>query len=108
MKGVVMTQTINYQQVYEEYIPHSLKESLALPTRFYELTADQRLYVEELTDAGSKSTLEAALDPEILAETSSLAAEMGTQLYRFANMLNDHLDTQDNTDLIPPDNGNSK
>lgn len=103
-----MTQTINYQQTYEEYISHSLKESLDLPSRFYELTPDQRSYAEELIDAGSKCTLEAALDPEILADTSSLAAEMGKQLDSFANMVNSHLGMQDNADMILSDNGNTE
>lgn len=103
-----MTSTINYESIYDNDISDQLKSSLDMPTRYLDLTPDQRLYLEELVDAGSNRTLEEALDPEVLAETSGLAAEMGTQLYQFANMLNDHLSIQNNNDLISPNHGNQK
>jgi hypothetical protein len=41
----------------------------------------------EVADAASKQTTDLLLDPEVMADTASLAAEMGSQLYHFANMI---------------------
>jgi hypothetical protein len=89
------TFNINYQQIYEDELPSHLIQSLGKADRFYELSAQDRQLVEELVDIGYRRALEEALDPEMLKETALLSAEMGTQLYNFANMLNAHLGDQD-------------
>ena len=81
--------TINYQQIYEEELSESLKTSLEKPARFFELSHQDRRLVEELEDA---------LNPEVLQDTASLAGEMGTQLYNFANLLQNYLDEQNSGD----------
>ena len=81
----------NYQQIYEQELTVQLRESLGLPDRFFELTENQRRLVEELVDQGHRAAIEDALDTEVLEETAALAAEMGTQLYNFANMIAGHL-----------------
>jgi hypothetical protein len=77
----------NYQRIYEEELSDNLKTSLELPDRFYELSHQQRMMVEELVDHGARIATEEMLDPEVLKETAALAAEMGSQLYHFANMI---------------------
>lgn len=89
-----MKKTINYQQIYEEEVTPTLRESLNRADRFYDLSNEDRLLVEELVDAGYRRALEDALDPEVLAETAALSAEMGTQLYNFANMIGTYLSGQ--------------
>lgn len=89
-----MKKTINYQQIYEEEITPTLRESLNRADRFYDLSNEDRLLVEELVDAGYRRAVEDALDPEVLAETAALSAEMGTQLYNFANMIGTYLSEQ--------------
>ena len=81
---------INYQQVYEDEVSDSLKESLDMSSRFFDLSNQDRMLVEELVDIGFRRALEDALDPEVLRETALLSSEMGAQLYNFANMLNAH------------------
>ena len=89
-----MKKTINYQQIYEEEITPTLRESLNRADRFYDLSNEDRLLVEELVDAGYRRAVEDALDPEGMAETAALSAEMGTQLYNFANMIGTYLSEQ--------------
>lgn len=91
-----MTNNINYQQIYEEELSESIKSSLELPGRFFELSHQHRLMAEELIDIGFRRALEDALDPEVLGDTAALAGEMGAQLYQFANLVNSFL-TQQNT-----------
>ena len=93
----MMTNTINYQQIFEEEVGHIAREGAGLDKRFFELPHDQRVFVEELIDAGYRRAMEEALDPEVLGDTAVLAAEMGTQLYNFANMLQVYLTEQDDT-----------
>jgi hypothetical protein len=88
--------TINYQQIYEQEVSDNIKESLERSGRFFELSHQDRLLVEELVDAGYRRALEDALDPEVLSDTAALAGEMGTQLYNFANMLQSYLVEQNN------------
>jgi hypothetical protein len=90
--------TINYQQIYEEELSESLKTSLEKPARFFELSHQDRRLVEELVDMGYRRALEDALNPEVLQDTASLAGEMGTQLYNFANLLQNYLDEQNSGD----------
>lgn len=97
------TFNINYQQIYEDEVPTHLIQSLGKADRFYDLSAQDRQLVEELVDIGYRRALKDALDPEMLKETALLSAEMGTQLYNFANMLNAHLGDQDAD--IPLDEG---
>ena len=91
-----MTNNINYQQIYEAELSENIKRSLELPGRFFELSHQHRLMVEELIDIGYRRALEDALDPEVLGDTASLAGEMGAQLYHFANLVNSFL-AQQNT-----------
>jgi hypothetical protein len=90
-----MTNNINYQQIFEEEVGHTTREGAGLDERFFELPHAKRMLVEELVDAGYRRALEEVLDPEVIAETAGLAAEMGTQLYNFANMLQVYLTEQD-------------
>jgi|TARA_R110000824_G_scaffold17192_2_gene70164 hypothetical protein len=93
-----MKNTINYQQIYEEELSHVIRESLERPARFYELSHQDRMMVEELVDIGYRHAVEDALDPEVLSETAAMAGEMGTQLYNFANLLNAYLNEQNTED----------
>jgi len=86
-----MTTNINYQQIYEEELSDHIKTSLEKSSRFYELSAEDRRLVEELVDIGYQRAVTDALDPEVMEETASLAAEMGTQLYNFANLVHTYL-----------------
>ena len=86
-----MNEETKYQRLYEEEISSHLKESLELPDRFYELSHQQRLMIVELVDLGSQLAITENLDGEVLQDTAVLAADMGTQLYNFANMLNSYL-----------------
>lgn len=91
---------INYQQIYEEEISDNIKTSLEMTDRFFELSHQQRMLVEELVDIGYRRALEDALNPELLADTAALAGDMGTQLYNFANMLQAYLQEQNNEENI--------
>ena len=90
-----MNEEKKYQRIYEDEVTDSLKDSLEMPDRFYDLSHQQRMFVTELVDIGSKIAVEENLDPTVLEETAALAAEMGTQLYNFANMLATYLKTDD-------------
>lgn len=83
--------TINYQQIYEEEVSSALLQSLEKPDRFYELSNQDRMLVEELVDIGYKRAISDLLDVELVEDTAALAGEMGTQLYNFANMLQAYL-----------------
>ena len=91
---------INYQQIYEEEISDNIKTSLEMTDRFFELSHQQRMLVEELVDIGYRRALEDALNPEVLADTAALAGDMGTQLYNFANMLQAYVQEQNNEENI--------
>jgi hypothetical protein len=93
-----MATHINYQQIYEEEISHTLRDSLERPERFFELSHQDRMLVEELVDIGYRRAIEDALDPEVLQETADLSGEMATQLYNFANMIQSYLSNQGNED----------
>ena len=93
-----MKKTINYQQIYEEEISHTIRESLERPERFYELSHQDRLLIEELVDIGYQRCIEDALDTEILAETAALSAEMSHQLGNFAKMVRSYLSEQNSAD----------
>tara|TARA_A100001515_G_C4581444_1_gene213054 strand:- start:1547 stop:1831 length:285 start_codon:yes stop_codon:yes gene_type:complete len=88
-------ENFNYQRIYEEELPGTIKDSLEMPDRFYELSHQQRMLVEELVNYGYRAAIEEALDPEILEETMNLSAEVGAQLYNFANMLSVHFSTKE-------------
>ena len=87
--------TINYRQVYEEELTHTIKESLEKPRFFADLSHQERMMVEELIDIGYRQAIADALDTEVLAETAALAGEMGTQLYHFANLVQQYLQPDD-------------
>lgn len=89
---------LNYQQIYEEQLSDTLKESLEKSSRFFELSHQDRMLVEELVDIGYQMALQEALDPEVLQDTAALAGEMGTQLYNFANLLHAYLNDQNSED----------
>ena len=89
---------INYQSIYESEVSPHLIESLERPTRFYDLSNQDRMLVEELIDAGYRRAVEDALDTEVLGETAALAGEMGTQLYNFANLIQSYLAKTDTDD----------
>ena len=89
---------INYQQIYEEEVSHTLRESLERPQRFYELSNQDRLLIEELVDIGYQRCIEDALDPNILADTAALSEDMSQQLDNFANMIRSYLGEQNSAD----------
>ena len=86
-----MTTTINYQRIYEEEISDNLKDALTLGERYFETTADQQRFIEDLVDAGYRLAVGEALDREVLEDTAELAGDMGTQLYNFANLVQSYL-----------------
>ncbi len=89
---------INYQRIYEDEISFSVKDSLELSHRYFELSPQQRTLVDDLIDIGYKSAIEDALDPEVLEETAALAGDMGTQLYNLANVLQTYVQQTATTD----------
>ncbi len=89
---------INYQQIYEDELSENLKDSLEWSSRFFELSNQHRMVIEELIDIGYRQALEEALDPEILEATRDLSVEMADQLYNFANMMSSHLTDQNKGD----------
>jgi hypothetical protein len=89
-----MAVTINYQQIYEDQVDQHLKDSLEMTDRFFELSHQQRLLVEQLVDIGYQRALEDALDPSILDDTADLALEMGEQLSSFSGMLRAYIAQQ--------------
>lgn len=88
-----MLSTLNYQRIYEEDISETTKSSLEFADRYFELTNHQRLMVDDLIDAAQGAAIRTALDPEVMEETAALAADMGNQLYSFANLLQNYLAT---------------
>jgi len=90
-----MKTNINYRQVYEEELTHTIKEDLEKPRFFSDLPHQERMMVEELIDLGYNRAITDALDTEVLGETAALAGEMGTQLYHFANMIEQYLQAGD-------------
>ena len=88
-------QMINYQQIYEDELPDTVKDALELPRGFYELKDQTQQMVEKMIDAGYSRAVEDALDQEVLNDTAALAAEMGTQLYHFANVIGEYLTSLD-------------
>ena len=93
-----MNEEAKYQRIYEEELSDSLKDSLEMPDRFYDLSHQQRLLVMELVDVGFRAAVEESLDPAVLEETAALAGEMGAQLYNFANMLSHYLNADNEED----------
>ena len=89
---------INYQQIYEEEVSHTLRESLGRPERFYELSNQDRLLIEELVDIGYQRCIEDALDADILGDTAALSEDMSQQLGNFANMIRSYLGEQNSAD----------
>ena len=86
---------INYQQIYEDELTETVKDTLELPRGFYELEDQSRQMIEQMIDAGYQRAVEDALDPVVLNDTAALAAEMGTQLYNFANVIGEYLNNLD-------------
>ena len=84
---------INYQLIYEEILPQVTKDALDLPSMYGDLSVQMKRLIEEVADGGAKRATEMVLDPEMMSETAELAAEMGAQLYQFANMLHNHTGT---------------
>ena len=82
---------INYQRIYEECLTGTIKESLEMPERFYELSHQNRMLVEELVDFGYNLAVEEALDTEVLTETSALAEEMSNQLRGLQTVVDSYL-----------------
>ena len=90
-----MTQNINYQLILEEEVNHLVRENAGFGERFYELSNENRLFLEAVIDSAYGQAISDALNTEVLNDTAELSAEMGTQLYNFANMLQTYLNTQD-------------
>ena len=90
-----MNEEKKYQRIYEDEVTDNLKDSLEMPDRYYDLSHQQRMFITELVDIGNRTAVEENLDTSVLEETAALAAEMGTQLYNFANMLATYLNTDD-------------
>lgn len=86
-----MSHKINYQRIYEERVSVHLKESLEMPERFYELSHQDRILVEELVDNGYNLAVEDALDAEVLSETSAIASEMSNQLKSLEAVIDGYL-----------------
>ena len=84
--------SLNYQLIYEEIITQQAKDTMELPMIYSDLNQNLRRFLEEFADASAQQATDLVLDPEIMAETASLAAEMSTQLHQFASMLTAHTD----------------
>ncbi len=97
-----MPTNINYKQIYEDELRSTLKDSLEKPRLFSDLSHQERMMIQDLVDIGYKRALEDALDPQVLEDTKELAAEMGAQLYNFANLL-DHYVTHDEENVREED-----
>ena len=82
-----MTNTINYQQIFEDEVSTFLHEKNGMPSRYHELDHNARLLIEELIEAGYRRAVAEVLDPDVLSETSVLAEEMGSQLQAFSNLV---------------------
>jgi hypothetical protein len=95
-----MTHNINYQIILEEEVDHLVRENAGFGERFYELSNENRLFLEAVMDAVYRQAVADALNPEVLNDTAELSAEMGTQLYNFANMLQSYLNTQDDSEEL--------
>ena len=85
-----MPTNINYQQIYEEELAETVKDSLEKPRLFADLSHQDKMMIQDLVDIGYSRAIDDALDPQVLADTRELAAEMGTQLYNFANLLHNY------------------
>jgi hypothetical protein len=94
------TTNINYQQIYEEEITSFVRDSIELPDRFFEMSHQHRMLVEELVDAGYRRAIDDALNSEVLEEVAAMAGEMGTQLYGFANLVQSYLSHQKPSDEV--------
>ena len=81
---------VNYELIYEEGVSQTIKDSLELPRFYTDLSDPKRQFIEQLVDAGAQQAVEMVLDPEVMEVTADLAADMGTQLYQFANMIRSH------------------
>ncbi len=90
-----MSNNINYQLIFEQELDHNVRENAGMTERFYELPHEQRMLIEGLIDAAYGQAVSDALDTDVLNETAELSAEMGTQLYNFANMLQAYLSAKD-------------
>ena len=66
-----MKNDINYQQIYEDELTVSLKESLEWSGRFFELPHQQRMIIEELVDIGYRRALSDAPDRDWETVSSS-------------------------------------
>ena len=95
-----MTQNVNYQLILEEEVDHLVRENAGFGERFYELSNEHRLFLEAVIDAAYGQAVTDALNTEVLTDTAELSAEMGTQLYNFANMLQSYLNTQDDSEEL--------
>ena len=89
---------INYRQVYEDELSETIKDSLEKPRLFSDLSHQERMMFEELVDIGYRRALQDALDPEVLQDVSSLAAELGSQLNSFANLVNSYVAVEESED----------
>lgn len=78
---------VNYQKLFEDNISTAVKDGMDLPHHFFDLSDAQKRMVEELIHCGYVAAVEEVLDPDVLGETMTLSAELGAQLYNFANML---------------------
>ena len=74
--------------------PTPLRIRWNFPTGFMICHITRELFIQ-LVDAGFNSAIKENLDPEVLGETALLAGEMGSQLYNFANMLTQYLNTDE-------------
>jgi hypothetical protein len=66
------------------------------------------MMVEELADYGARAATEQVLNPEVLKDTAALAAEMGAQLYNFANMIQSQTDLDDDDRRVWPEPGDER
>lgn len=83
--------TINYQRIFEEELDTTVRDSLEMGNRFFDLTDNQRRFVEGLVDIGYQQALSDALDPAVLDDTADLSLEMASQLSSFSGMLRAYL-----------------
>jgi len=86
--------TINYQQIYEDEVNQTTLDSLEWPTKWYDLSNQHKMIVEQLVTLGYNRAVEDALDPDVMTETAELSIDMAKQLESFSEMLRAYTPTE--------------
>ncbi len=86
---------INFQQIFEDEVNQTTIDSLEWANKWYDLSNQHRLIIEELITLGYNRAVEDALDPEVMSETADLSIDMAAQLRSFSEMLRAYTPSDD-------------